>query len=78
MEFRIKNHKAYVNGGRLKTEWWTAQKLLVGLVWFTARKAVPYNLFNEVRRFSSIDKAKDYVDEQLNKTKKFKVISEVI
>ena len=77
MEFRIKNHKAYVNGGRLKTEWWTAQKLF-GIVWFTARKAVPYNIFNEVMRFSSVDKAEDYVDEQLNKTKKFKVVSEVI
>jgi hypothetical protein len=77
MEFRIKNHQAFVNGGKLQTQWWTAQKLF-GVVWFTARKAVPYNLFNEVIRFSSVDKAKDYVEEQLNKTRKFKVVSEVI
>ena len=78
MEFRIKNHKAYVNGGVPLSEWWTVQRLHVGTIWATAKRPVPYSIFNETLRFGTIKDAEGYIAEQLSKTKKFKVISQVL
>lgn len=77
VEFRIKHHQAYVNGNTLLQEWWTVQRLF-GFFWITAREAVPYSSLNKVIRFSCVVNAEDYIEEQLKKTRKVKIISEVI
>ena len=81
MEFRIKHYKsfAHLNGGNITPfdEWWTVQRNRV-IVWLTCRKAVPYSMLNEIRRFYSFREAEKYVEEQLSKTKRFKRTSEIV